>query len=340
MTAPKTYPRTNEYKIPRGRVALSRRRTNGTYEGYKFLGNCPAFTLTVETENYQHENAEGGLSVVDMDVPIKVTRSSGITVDNLNVENLSIWLGANISAFAQDVTPVTGEAISVLHDHTYQLGESQNESGVRNIGSASVAVGGTTRANSTPYLKGAVLVPAAPNNHAYLVVEGGTTAAAPPTFPTDGTTVADGTATLLDLGVINSLVADTDYVVDNDLGLVSFPVAGKIGAAAKKGWLAMGDDANEWAGIPTVNGYTPAANTRTQIRAGASSSVRGKVKFIADNPTGENHDVLIPDCTLSPSGELPFIGANEAASMDFGVGIALLNNQTPPVIIEDRGTVA
>ncbi|TXH56550.1 MAG: hypothetical protein E6Q97_06130 [Desulfurellales bacterium] len=338
MAAPNTYTRVNEYKIPRGRPAFSRRRDDGTYEGYRFFGNCPAFTLAVETENYQHTNSEGGLNEVDLDVPISVTRTSNVTVDNISNDNLAIWLGAGITLFDQVVTPVTNEAISVLANRTYQLGEAQNESGVRDVGSVTVTVGGTTRANSTAYAKGVVLIPSTPNNHAYLVTVAGTSDAAPPTFPTDGSDVADGTATLLDLGVISTLTYGTDYIVDTALGLVSTPVAGKVGAAAAVGYAAMGEDANDWAGLPILANYTPAANVRTQIRTGSATSVRGRLKFFADNPYGTQQDVLIPDCTIAPSGELPFIGEGEVASIEFAVGISLLNSTTPAVIIEDRGS--
>lgn len=338
MTAPSTYTRTNQYKIPRGQPAFSRRRTDGTYEGYEFFGNCPEFTLEVETENYQHVNSEGGLQVVDLDVPIKVTRTSNITVDNLSNANFAKWMAASISTFAQAVTPVTNESIKVLADRTYQLGEAQNESGVRDITAVTVTVTGTTRANSTAYTKGTVILPATPNTHAYLVTVAGTSAASIPTFPTNGTTVADGTATLLDLGIITSLVSGTDYVIDDTLGLFSTPVLGKIGAAAYTAWVAMGADADDWLGLPCLANYTPSANSRTQIRAGDVSTLRGKLKFFADNPYGENQDVLIPDCTMAPSGPLPFIGEGEAASITFAIGISILNNATPPVIIEDRGS--
>lgn len=60
---------------------------------------------------------------------------------------------------------------------------------------------GTARANSTAYALGDVFRPATINGYLYVVSVAGTTAAAPPTFPTTvGLTVADGTATITNVG--------------------------------------------------------------------------------------------------------------------------------------------
>lgn len=57
------------------------------------------------------------------------------------------------------------------------------------------------RANSTAYALGDIIRPAATNGFLYMVSVAGTSAAAPPAFPTVlGTTVADGTATLECIG--------------------------------------------------------------------------------------------------------------------------------------------
>jgi hypothetical protein len=60
---------------------------------------------------------------------------------------------------------------------------------------------GTSRANTTAYVVGDVFRPAAANGYLYMVTVAGTSAGSPPTFPTVvGNTVADGTATIANVG--------------------------------------------------------------------------------------------------------------------------------------------
>lgn len=56
------------------------------------------------------------------------------------------------------------------------------------------------RANSTDYFYGQTIIPATRNGHAYAVGKPGTSGGSAPTFKTDGSAFADGTAILIDLG--------------------------------------------------------------------------------------------------------------------------------------------
>lgn len=60
---------------------------------------------------------------------------------------------------------------------------------------------GTARANTTAYAVGDIVRPASANGHLYRCIVAGTSAGAPPTFPTvSGQTVADGTVTWAEIG--------------------------------------------------------------------------------------------------------------------------------------------
>lgn len=54
---------------------------------------------------------------------------------------------------------------------------------------------------STGFLVGDFIIPTSVNGHVYEAVVGGTTAVGEPVFPTDGSTVVDGTVTWLDIGM-------------------------------------------------------------------------------------------------------------------------------------------
>lgn len=332
----KTYTQTNKYKIARGDIMIAVRREDDSYDGFRLFGNTPGFTLSVETENYQHENSQSGIGVIDLDVPIKVTRTSNITADNLDNDNIGLFLGSTPTVFNQTAATVTDEAINgVRPERAYLLGVSLNIAGVRNITAVSAEISAAARANSTPYAVGAIYQPATSNNHIYACTVAGTSAGSLPTFTTDGTTYSDGTATFIDLGVINSLTADTDYIIDGPNGLISIPAAGKIASAYNAG-IDAGLVDSEGRATFSLNlsvDYTRPANKRQEIKAGTGASLRCRLLFKAANVKGENQDVMIPDCTLSPSGELAFIGENEVSSVEFAVGINILNSTTPPVII-------
>lgn len=60
---------------------------------------------------------------------------------------------------------------------------------------------GTARANTTAYSLGDIVRPATGNGHLYRAIVAGTSAGAPPTFPTvSGQTVTDGTVTWAEIG--------------------------------------------------------------------------------------------------------------------------------------------
>jgi hypothetical protein len=82
--------------------------------------------------------------------------------------------------------------------------------------------------------------------------------------------------------------------------------------------------------------YTRPANSREQIATGSTAAVNGQLKFVADNPIGDNQDVFLPSCTLRPNGALPFITAGEVATVELAVGIAILDSSTSAIYIDGR----
>lgn len=327
------YTKSNEYSVPRGLVGFQERISDGVYEGIVWFGDVSAQTVSIETDNLTHESHEGGIGQQDLDTPIRIRRTGSLTVDNANATNIASFFGATVSTHTQASTPVSNELIRhVKPGRSWVLGNTSGGLRVRSVSSVSVDFKATARANSTAYTAGQIYVPATPNDHAYICTVAGTSDSSPPTFNTSGSTHTDGTATFKDLGVITSLAAGTDYILDATRALVSVEVTGKLADAYDSAVAAVGSGNFE---LQVEVDYTPAATTWTKIETGSVATKRGKLWIEQDNPFGTNQQLVIPDCTLAPSGELSFIASDDAIStMEFAVGINILNSTTPAMRVD------
>lgn len=95
-------------------------------------------------------------------------------------------------------------------------------------------------------------------------------------------TVADDAAATFDEG--------TDFEVDTQTGRIYIVPGGGIVA-----------------GTDLRIGYTPTLSTRTRVISG-SKPVRGRLRYIEDNPAGENRTFLLPLVEISPSGDFDLKG--------------------------------
>lgn len=126
---------TNEYQIPRGRVLLDPENpSTGLLTGEAEFGNCPGFTISIESEKAEHYSSETGLKQKDKTVTVQVNRTAKITCDNVSVDNLARFLSGTVESVVQEVGSVTDETITVLKGRQYQLGKTPtNPAGARNV---------------------------------------------------------------------------------------------------------------------------------------------------------------------------------------------------------------
>lgn len=144
----------NEYQIPRGRVFFDPLDINDARTGERYLGNCPAFTVSVETEKAEHYSSETGLKQKDQTIVLQVNRTAEITCDNMSGANVALFLSGEESTVSQGSASVTNEAISVIPGRYYQLGQTdQNPQGARSVSAVVVTnvAGTTTYALGTDY---------------------------------------------------------------------------------------------------------------------------------------------------------------------------------------------
>lgn len=334
MAAPTIIPYSNSYKFGRGRLLFNLRNDAGVYEGFRPFGNCPEFNVAIESEQFEHFSSESGLETKDLTFTRSINRTATVTTDNMSNENLQLFLAAATSVISQAGGGVTDEVIGpVTSERIYQLGTSVAKGGVRNVSAVTASFkegdDAPTRVNSTVYAVGAFYEPAAANSHFYVCTVAGTSAGSPPTFTTDGTTFTDGTATFRDVGLIAiANTANADYLIDTTLGLLSVVSTGAIATALSR--LPSGST------LSLNVDYTKATITRDQIATSGSVSLRGQLKFLADNPYGDQQDVFMPDVTLAPNGDLPFITDQDVASCQFEVGINELDSNTAAIYIDGR----
>lgn len=136
-------PQTKDYNLGRGIAYLSGiDSTTGLpdEEGYRDLGNAPAFTITIQTETLEHQSSRAGLKVTDARFVVSQTASVSITLDELNFQNLAAFLSGNTEIYNNPHDTTFTDAVistSVVLGKWYDL---HNVAGARvyNLGAAGV----------------------------------------------------------------------------------------------------------------------------------------------------------------------------------------------------------
>lgn len=144
----------NTYQIPRGRVYFDPYDTNDALTGERYLGNCPGFTVSIETEKTEHYSSETGLKQKDASILLQVSRTGTLNCDNMTTANVALFLSGTESTVTQTSTTVSNEAITVKQGRYYQIGYSTgNPGGARGISAVTVtnAAGSTTYTAGTDY---------------------------------------------------------------------------------------------------------------------------------------------------------------------------------------------
>lgn len=243
---------TNHYVIPRGRVFFDRFDQAGHPTGERYLGNCPGFTVEIKSEKAEHYSSESGLRQKDMSIVVQVDRTGTLTVDNLSLDNLALFIAGDLATLAQAADSAVVEELDVIQGRYYQLGvTAQSPVGARDISG--------------------------------LVVTG-----------------TDSSAT--------TYVEDEDYAVDAALGRVQILVGGAIAATGTP-------ETAEFA-------YAQAASAWDLAATGTVSELRGAIRFVADNASGDNRDVYMPTVSLAPTGELKLVADDtDFNAMEFALDI-------------------
>lgn len=327
-------PHVNNYTIGRGEIFFGELDANNNIIGERFLGNCPSAEVTVTTEKAEHTSSTSGLAEVDDTTVISVAYSIALQIDDPDDDNLALFLAGSSATVTQSATPVVDESFAtVKSNREYQLGRTtSNPTGVRDVSSVTVESleghDASAAATTTEYELGDFVQPATPNNRYYMCVVAGESGGSAPTWPTDGSTVTDGTVTWRDMGPILRVVT-TDYTVDADAGRFYVVPGGGLATA-----IGHADAIGVTLGLYV--GYTPAANTRTRVATGSTGSLTGAFIYKAKNAKGASKDYFIAKANWAPEGAMPLITAGDYQAFGVTVSASKKDNSTSLLYVDGQ----
>lgn len=278
-----------------GQLFIDRLDDLGAYLGWYDYGNTKKFEVSesVDTKTRLSTNPDNYGTILDSIAIPKPTELS-ISTDELDREMLSVLFRGT----SENITEAAGTNIS--ETFTAKLGKYAKLT-KRNLVSASVVVKHNagvvagTWVTAVAKTVGNYILPTVSNGHFYKCTTAGTTGAAQPTWPTDGTTVTDGTVVWTDQGKIIMDLND-DYLVEAQLGMIKIVDSGS-GVEGETIKVTFDHSA--------VSGY--------RVSGGVQRTVRARVRLRGVNlANGKQIHVYIPQTTLIPGGGVDLMTENFA----------------------------
>ena len=118
----------NNYTLGRGKVYFAKFTSGETPGPFLFLGNCPEFNLTMETEDLEHYSSVSGVREVDDSTPLTLTRTGSIVCDAIKPENLELFFFGSLEKTTATALSNQTETITAPKaGETYQLGLSATD---------------------------------------------------------------------------------------------------------------------------------------------------------------------------------------------------------------------
>lgn len=106
-----------------------------TGTGQRYIGNTPELSMTSESENLDHFDADNGIRIKDDSMLLELNRTGAFVTDHISPENLAAFFLGDASLLTQAAAPAQTYAISgVKTNRRYQIGANPSApAGVRSI---------------------------------------------------------------------------------------------------------------------------------------------------------------------------------------------------------------
>ena len=301
-------PSTDNYTLGKGIVYFDKKNaTTGLYEGERDLGNAPAFSFSIAVEKLEHYSSRGGLRTKDKEIISELTPSVAFTLDEVTKENLALLTLASLNDVTQSAGVATAEEVTAHMDLRSSLA-------YRNIGTTYTLGydGGTVLFVPGETVSGvtgegivlSVTGDATSGTLVLLLTTAGFVDDESLTGDVAGAADADGTETastvknalVQDSGGTTTYTLGTDYTIDTAL---KDDTIGRI-------FFIDGGAITEGDTIEVTYAYDAA--TYTEVQAFAESEIEGRLRFVSDNPAGNDQELEIWRVSLTPSGDTAMIG--------------------------------
>ena len=111
-------PNTGDYQVGRGSVYFATLNASGFPTTWRDLGNCPKFSLNIQTKLLEHMSSRTGIKTIDAQVVVEQKLAVTLELDELNFENIALALGGDSEAYnntaaTSAVTPVASTSANL-----------------------------------------------------------------------------------------------------------------------------------------------------------------------------------------------------------------------------------
>lgn len=128
--------RAKNYTLGRGKLFVD------LGDGEFYIGNTTSMTISGDEEVLQHFDSDEGIREQDDEAPLSDTVSIGFTTDDIQPENLAMFIKGEVTTLATLAAADQTETITVKRGRHYQLGTSDaHPSGLRAISGLTAKIG-------------------------------------------------------------------------------------------------------------------------------------------------------------------------------------------------------